>query len=168
MKLQIVCDRCGSSFERESSALKGKKHHFCSRKCLANFSNKRKNPDGYAKLKDYTNMSLHMTQLNEDMNPTRMSSETRYKLRQARLGKGRCDGYSKIYNKAAHRVIAEKKLGRPLRDGEIVHHRDENKYNNNPDNLVVFSSQSAHAKHHNELRWFISEIKRIEGGGDAE
>ena len=25
MKLQIVCDRCGSSFERESSALKGKK-----------------------------------------------------------------------------------------------------------------------------------------------
>jgi hypothetical protein len=99
---------------------------------------------------------------NEDMNPTRMSSETRYKLRQARSGKGRCDGYSKIYNKAAHRVIAEKKLGRPLRDGDIVHHRDENKYNNNPDNLWLFSSQSAHAKHHNELRWIISEIKKIE------
>jgi hypothetical protein len=23
-------------------------------------------------------------------------------------------------------------------------------------------------KHHNELRWFISEIKKIEEGGDAE
>jgi hypothetical protein len=71
-------------------------------------------------------------------------------------------------NKAAHRVIAEQIIGRPLKAGEVVHHRDENKYNNDPDNLVVFPSQSAHAKYHYETRWFISEIKRIEGGGDAE
>lgn len=168
MKLQVTCDWCGSPFEREVAALKGKKHHFCCRKCLADFSNKEKNPDGYAALKDYTNMSSHMTQLNEDLNPMRMTPETRKKLRESRLGKGRCDGYSKIYNKAAHRVVAEQIIGRPLKAGKVVHHRDENKYNNDPDNLVIFPSQSAHAKYHHEMRWFISEIKRIEEGGDAE
>lgn len=168
MNLQVTCDWCGRSFEREAAALKGKKHHFCCRRCLADFSNKEKNPNGYAALKDYTNMSNHMTQLNEDLNPTRMTPETRKKLRASRLGKGRCDGYSKIYNKAAHRVVAEQIIGRPLKAGEVVHHRDENKYNNDPDNLVVFPSQAAHAKYHHEMRWFISEIKRIEEGGDAE
>lgn len=35
-------------------------------------------------------------------------------------------------------LIAEAKLGRSLKDGEIVHHRDKNKMNNSPDNLIVF------------------------------
>ena len=168
MKLQVTCDWCGTTFEREAAALKSKKHHFCCRKCLADFSSKRKNPEGYAEFKDYTNMSSHMTQLNETLNSIRMTPKTRAKLRKARLGKGRCDGYSKIFSQAAHRVVATQTIGRSLKNGEVVHHRDENKYNNNPDNLVVFPSQSAHAKYHNEMRWFISELRRIDEGGDAK
>ena len=38
-----------------------------------------------------------------------------------------------------HRRIAELKIGRKLRKGEIVHHMDGNKLNNDPDNLVVLS-----------------------------
>lgn len=34
----------------------------------------------------------------------------------------RDDGYA-----AEHRVVASKKIGRPLRDNEVVHHRDGNK-----------------------------------------
>lgn len=43
-----------------------------------------------------------------------------------------------------HRAWAELKLGRPLRAGEVVHHADGDKVNNHPDNIVIFSSHSAH------------------------
>lgn len=48
-----------------------------------------------------------------------------------------------------HRAVAEEKLGRPLQDGEVVHHEDQNKNNNQPDNIVVFSSQRAHMLYEN-------------------
>lgn len=56
--------------------------------------------------------------------------------------------YTKTKGRHTHRVVAERKLGRALRRGEIVHHRDHNKLNNHPDNLEVLASQSEHARHH--------------------
>ncbi len=43
-----------------------------------------------------------------------------------------------------HQVVAETKLGRPLEPGEVVHHDDGNKRNNDPGNVWIFSSQRAH------------------------
>jgi hypothetical protein len=51
-----------------------------------------------------------------------------------------------------HMLVIEEKLGRPLQDGEVVHHIDGIKTNNTPDNLQIFSSQSEHASHHNDRR----------------
>lgn len=51
-----------------------------------------------------------------------------------------------------HRVQAEAALGRPLRPGEIVHHRDGDKTNNDPANLLVLSSQAQHASLEFHLR----------------
>ena len=79
-----------------------------------------------------------------------MTPEVRAKLRQARLGKGEGLTYEKTYGRHTHRVVAEQMLGRPLRKGEVVHHIDENKRNNSPENLMVFSSQKEHAKWHAE------------------
>lgn len=48
-----------------------------------------------------------------------------------------------------HILVAEQKLGRHLKDGECVHHIDENKRNNDPNNLMVFDSTSSHSGFHN-------------------
>ena len=46
-----------------------------------------------------------------------------------------------------HILVAEQMLGRYLIADEFVHHRDRNKKNNDPDNLLVLTS-SEHAKLH--------------------
>ena len=56
--------------------------------------------------------------------------------------------YPKIGAVHAHRVISEQLLGRPLGEDEVVHHRDNNKHNNDPGNLVVFPNSSYHARCH--------------------
>jgi transposase len=42
----------------------------------------------------------------------------------------------------------ERKLGRLLSEEEVVHHEDEDKTNNDPENLVLFPNQKAHAHYH--------------------
>lgn len=39
-------------------------------------------------------------------------------------------------------------LGRPLEQGWVIHHIDENKKHNHPDNLMIFESLSAHTRFH--------------------
>ena len=46
-----------------------------------------------------------------------------------------------------HRIVASEKLGRPLRPGEVVHHKNEKKTDNRPKNLEVMSA-SKHGRHH--------------------
>ena len=48
-----------------------------------------------------------------------------------------------------HIVVAEEVLGRKLIPSEVVHHQDEIKYNNSPDNLYVFKDSANHTRYHN-------------------
>jgi len=48
---------------------------------------------------------------------------------------------------AVHRHIMEQMLGRLLEPGEEVHHKDEIKRNNYPDNLEL-TNKADHASHH--------------------
>lgn len=51
-----------------------------------------------------------------------------------------------------HVVVAEQKIGRPLKDGEEVHHRNLNPSDNGPDNLQVFASHAEHQAEHARMR----------------
>jgi len=59
-------------------------------------------------------------------------------------------GYARFKDSGTyvHRWVEEKKLGRKLKSGEVVHHRDGNPLNNSPSNLKVYPSQSSHMKDH--------------------
>lgn len=93
-----------------------------------------------------------MALLNAEMNPTRMTYETRAKLRAAHLDSGEGRTYTKEFGVHEHRAVAERMLGRELLPGEVVHHNDGDKRNNAPENLTVFPSQSCHAKWHAMVR----------------
>lgn len=158
--MQLSCDWCGKPIIRYGSRIKP--HNFCSRKCLADFSSKEKNPERYMDLKDYTNISQNMHDLNLELNPIRMTDSIKEKIRNAHLNSGEGKTYAKNYGRHEHRVVAEQFLGRPLMPGEVVHHIDGNKRNSSINNIRVYKSQSEHAKFHAEFNWFIKELKRIE------
>ena len=69
------------------------------------------------------------------------------------------NGYKMVYMPTHHRadstgcvyehiIIAEKKLGRKLNDGECVHHLNEVRNDNREENLIVFKTVADHTAFH--------------------
>ena len=59
-----------------------------------------------------------------------------------------CRGYITQSN-----LIMEKKIGRYLRRGEIVHHKNKIKTDDRIENLMLFSNGSEHQKYHLAMRY---------------
>jgi hypothetical protein len=88
-------------------------------------------------------------------------SDTCYRAKQSESAKS----YPKIGERHAHRIVAEQKLGRPLRKGEIVHHEDRSRRNFAADNLEVCSSRREHMKRHRaEISARTAESNRRRAG----
>lgn len=66
-------------------------------------------------------------------------------------------GYKHFANsgKAVHRHVGARMLGRPLRKGEVVHHKNRDKTDNRRRNLWVFTNKNGESgwSRHNRTHW---------------
>ncbi len=81
------------------------------------------------------------------------------------------DGYRAVQmnkrRKRQHIWVMEQYIGRELLPGEVVHHKDENRANNDISNLELLSSQSEHARMHAQTRTKPPRIKCVRLFKDA-
>ena len=129
--VRVTCDLCGKDFQKLQIEIH--KHNFCCREHFYQWNSKR------------------VSKYNRTENPMNRPGgvlESRLKRSQEMRDSGEGKTYRKSLGRHEHRVVAEQKLGRPLRKGEIVHHSDGDYRNNDPDNLMVLPSQSDHCKIH--------------------
>jgi len=61
----------------------------------------------------------------------------------------------RLHHSRPYLDIAEKKLGRKLKEGETVHHIDMNSSNNRVENIYIYDNQSEHAKGHGSLNQLV-------------
>ena len=60
-------------------------------------------------------------------------------------------GYVRYGRQYLHRLVTSAWLGRELRDGEVIHHKDGDRTNNHPDNLEVVENNGIHCAMHVEI-----------------
>jgi hypothetical protein len=54
-----------------------------------------------------------------------------------------------------HILVAEEILQRPLNEKEEVHHRDENRKNNSPSNIIIFKTGEDHHRFHKQYSGIV-------------
>lgn len=172
-----VCETCGFTFPfgRYDTPKTWAKRRFCSRKCVRMVpANKRLDIDEDRLRREYEADQSAIARLAEEwgcaltllyrrleeMGVPRRSITDAKRGVQAREKNpnwrdGRTvtpEGYVRIRVDGKyvmeHRLVMEKKIGRKLKPEEIVHHINENKGDNRPENLHLFASNSEHMAHH--------------------
>lgn len=83
--------------------------------------------------------------------------DTSIRLRQASTYEGCYNSEGKRV--AKHTVVAEQKYGRKVKKNEIVHHKDGNRQNNSPENLVILT-RTVHNRYHKQLEQLALRLYR--------
>ena len=149
------CDQCGIVFIKLIyPSSKKTKNSFCSKKCVDDHKRngsklkcKRCGKEFYRRFGEQRKAkTFFCSRLCRDKNRMELAKPTTYLKDNARH---------------KHRIVAENKLGRALKKGEIVHHLDGDKHNNDPDNLRIFVNQAEHARYHfsGKHKCFVKNLK---------
>ena len=136
-KVKCVCKICDKIFYVVPSRVKRGYGKYCSKSCSATF---------HSRFGKFTNRGNFMEKSNRWTGGRRIT----------------VNGYVKLYqphhpNRSAcgcvteHRLVAEKQLNRFIETHETVHHINNDKTDNHPENLFVFESESQHAMFHTLL-----------------
>lgn len=125
----VNCDVCGRKFLKPK--YQKNEHDFCCAEHSRLWNAK--------KLSEYNRTSNPMNQ---------PGGVLEARIKRSRIMREKCQGqsYRKMLGKIEHRRMAEMLIGRELIPGEVVHHIDGDKFNNDPYNLEVFPSQAEHVK----------------------
>ena len=136
MPFKFVCESCGEEFERHKRLEKGKPFRFCSHECWVAWMRVPGN-----------------SPLSGKKGPAHPRSRIVGELHHAY--KGGClrpDGYWYLPEKGnrvlKHRKIFSEAIARELLSGEIVHHEDRDRSNDDPRNLRLFKTHAAHRCYH--------------------
>lgn len=143
----VNCKNCQKKVYRTPSLLKRAKFYSCSVHCSMVINNKNRIPwnKGLKGAQQAWNKGIENLAIRLEKHPFWKGGKNIMKS-----GYIRVRTEDKKY-KLEHRIVMEEKIGRLLLGNEVVHHIDEDKKNNHPDNLMVFDNNSAHIKYHQQL-----------------
>jgi len=156
--VMLTCQTCGKVYERKN----GKATKFCSRKCYGQWRSE--NPgirQHMAEIADKgragwtdESMASYLENMSGPNNPAWKGGVTYFKTHGNYQGVKyvRCPPEflpmaRKDHYVMEHRLIVARHLGRCLKRSEVVHHKDHDPTNNDPANLMLFSSNTAHKRY---------------------
>lgn len=149
------CWTCGKPFVPRQYQLSIGQGRFCSKVCaLPAFTNSGHSPQSRLK-------SVRTWRANGNSVPSGPNNPLF-------LGRKIDNGYIYVWLEGRgyvqeHRIVAEKLIGRRLRSHEIVHHKNHDKTDNRPTNLVVLS-RAAHVREHLSEVMAARRLVRIRKG----
>ena len=152
------CATCSKEFRREYSRAIKSKHSFCSRKCYTRWqciNRIKENSPCFGK--KWTKETRKRISESLKIDIEKNGSHNWKGGRVLHLGyvmilkpeHPNCNSYGYIYE---HRLVMEKFLDRYLTNKEVVHHENGINNDNRIENLMLFSTNGEHTRHHGKIR----------------